>query len=282
MRRRDAETLSFRSKRGGGGVLVRPLEVDPDLGRGIDPEDLLLARRSIVGVLVIAATGRWDPATAIADGVDEPFAALVLDGLMTRERALANATSAEIIGQGDVIDPWSPEPGMLPGETIWTAMVPTKLAVLDLRFLLGLRRWPVLALRLFERVSEQNTRTSMHVAINSIPKVEHRILAILWHLAGRSGKVAPDGVIVPLQLTHEAIGHLVGARRPTVTLALSTLIQQRLIRTEEKGAFLLLEESRAILEPALSVAAAAIANEVDALEPARSTSSRLSDRRRAS
>ncbi|MBV8989796.1 MAG: Crp/Fnr family transcriptional regulator [Solirubrobacterales bacterium] len=230
-------------------MLVRLLEFDPDLGRGIDPTDLPLARQAIVGVLETVASGRWIPDSAISDGVEAPFAALVIEGLMTRERAIANATSAEIIGPGDVLDPWSPEPGTLPGGKIWTAMVPTKIAVLDRRFLLAVRRWPLLAVRLFERVSEQNNRISMHVAINGIRKVEQRILAMLWHLADLYGKVRPDGVIVPLRLSHEAIGHLVGARRPTVSLALSALIEQQLIRTEGKGGFLLLEGSRALLAP---------------------------------
>lgn len=47
---------------------------------------------------------------------------------------------------------------------------------------------------------------------------------MLWHLADRWGRVTPDGVIVPLKLTHEALGRLVGAQRPTVTLALGELV----------------------------------------------------------
>jgi CRP/FNR family transcriptional regulator, cyclic AMP receptor protein len=281
-RRRAPRAFLSSWRQVGAGVLVRLLEVDPDLGRGIDPADLLLARQSILGALAIVDTGRWDPDNAVDDSSDAPFAALVVEGLMTRERALANSTSSEIIGPGDVLDPWSPEPGMLPGQMIWTAMVPTKVALLDHRFLLGVRRWPLLALRLFERVSEQNARISMHVAINGIPKVEHRILAMLWHLAGVYGKVRPDGVVIPLHLTHEAIGHLIGARRPTVSLALTALVEAKLIRTDAKGGFLVLEESRAALTPEPSAGVVAIASGIRTLDTDSRTSSRLADRRQAS
>ncbi len=206
--------------------------------------------------------GRWDPDSAISDGVEAPFAALVVEGLMTRERAIATATSAEIIGPGDVLDPWSQERGTLPGGEIWTVIVPAKIAVLDRRFLLGVRRWPLLAVRLVQRVSEQNTRISTHVAINSIRQVEQRILAMLWQLADLYGKVRPDGVIVPLRLSHQAIGHLVGAQRPTVSLALGALSERKLIRTEGKGGFLLLEGSRAVLAPEPRAATVAIASGV--------------------
>jgi hypothetical protein len=46
-------------------------------------------------------------------------------------------------------------------------------------------------------------------------------------------------VVVPLALTHEALGRLIGARRPTVTLALKALgAQERLLRRGD-GAWLL-------------------------------------------
>jgi CRP/FNR family transcriptional regulator, cyclic AMP receptor protein len=170
----------------------------------------------------------------------------------------------------------------LPGQMIWTAIVPTKVALLDHHFLLGVRRWPLLGLRLFERVSEQNARISMHVAIHGIPRVEYRILAMLWHLATHYGKVRPDGVVIPLHLTHKAIGHLVGARRPTVTLALSALVQDGLIRTESHGGFLLLEDSRAVLAPTPGAGVAGIGRHVRTPDADHHTSSPLADRRRAS
>lgn len=51
-------------------------------------------------------------------------------------------------------------------------------------------------------------------------------MALIWQLAESWGRVTPAGTRVPLSLSHEVLGGLVGARRPTVTLALSKLAKQ--------------------------------------------------------
>ena len=53
-------------------------------------------------------------------------------------------------------------------------------------------------------------------------------------LADRWGRVTPDGIVVDLALTHELIGHLVGGRRPTVTLALAELAESGRARPQER------------------------------------------------
>jgi CRP/FNR family transcriptional regulator, cyclic AMP receptor protein len=228
--------------------LIPLLEVDPDLGRGLDPKDLLHARRLTVGVRRTLAAGAWD-ATGV-DGADEsPFAALVVDGLMTRECLVADAVNAEILGPGDVIDAWSAHLRMMPAEVVWTAVTPVTLALLERRFLAAARTWPALTLCLCERALEQNARALRHAAINALRRVDQRILAILWHLATLYGKVRPDGVLVPMRLSHEALGRMIGARRSTVTLALNALDEQRLVTTDGGSGFLLSTDSRAILTP---------------------------------
>ena len=115
--------------------------------------------------------------------------------------------------------------------------------VLDDRFVLAARRWPVLmtglAHRLFEAQHEQHTRT----AIGAMPRVEERILALLCHLAGRWGHVTANGVTLSLPVTHETLGALIGARRPTVSLALVALDQQRLLSRREDRTWLLPADS---------------------------------------
>jgi Crp-like helix-turn-helix protein len=71
--------------------------------------------------------------------------------------------------------------------------------------------------------------------------------------------VGPSGVVVPLELTHEALGHLVGARRPTVTLALSELGRQGAVTRRADGAWMLRADSnpsrphvRALAEPGIA------------------------------
>jgi Mn-dependent DtxR family transcriptional regulator len=42
--------------------------------------------------------------------------------------------------------------------------------------------------------------------------------------------MTPDGIVVPLRLTHETLGALVAARRPSVTSALGRLADAGLLR----------------------------------------------------
>ena len=61
-------------------------------------------------------------------------------------------------------------------------------------------------------------------------------MLLFWHLADRWGRVRPDGIVVPLPVTHDVIAQVVGAQRPTVTgalqrLALSGKLRRRPDRT---------------------------------------------------
>jgi hypothetical protein len=62
---------------------------------------------------------------------------------------------------------------------------------------------------------------------------------LFWHLAERWGRVTGDGVIVPLALTHRILGQLVGARRPTVSTALSELAERGELVRRPDGSWLL-------------------------------------------
>jgi CRP-like cAMP-binding protein len=50
-----------------------------------------------------------------------------------------------------------------------------------------------------------------------------RLRTLFTHLADRWGRVTPDGVLLPLLLTHTVIAQLTGLRRPSVSLSLAEL-----------------------------------------------------------
>jgi CRP-like cAMP-binding protein len=52
---------------------------------------------------------------------------------------------------------------------------------------------------------------------------------LLWHLAARWGKVEPGGIRLTLPLTHQLLGRLIGAERPSVSHALARLSEAGLI-----------------------------------------------------
>ncbi len=124
-------------------------------------------------------------------------------------------------------------------EMRWTVLEPVRAAAIDDDLLHGTLRWPALAAALFERASSQAARSSARCAISQLPRVEERVEALLWFLAERFGQVAPDGVVLPLRLKHETIGQMIGAKRPTVSLALKVLEQEGAVERREDGAWLL-------------------------------------------
>ena len=98
---------------------------------------------------------------------------------------------------------------------------------------------PASARVLLDRAARREARLSTHRAIAQLPRVDLRLLAFFAHLAERWGRVAPTGVVIPLHLTHETLGRLIGARRPTVSLALKDLAGDGLLQRREDGAWLL-------------------------------------------
>jgi CRP-like cAMP-binding protein len=168
---------------------------------------------------------------------------MVCKGLIVRELDLAGTLTADLMGPGDILAIGEAgEPLLTTGEH-WHVSGGALVAILDDRVLPGLHAWPVLSSRLIERAARQAARAAEQRAISQLPRVELRIRALLWHLAERWGRMGPNGVVLPLELTHGALGHLVGARRPTVTLALSELARDGAILRRDDGAWLLREDS---------------------------------------
>jgi CRP-like cAMP-binding protein len=66
-------------------------------------------------------------------------------------------------------------------------------------------------------------------AIAAQPRLEVRLALLLWHLAARWGKVEPGGLRLTLPLTHQLLGRLISAERPSVSHALARLAQAGLV-----------------------------------------------------
>lgn len=55
---------------------------------------------------------------------------------------------------------------------------------------------------------------------------------LLWHLAFRWGRVTPEGVLLPIRLTHSVLADLVASRRQSVTSGLARLAQRAVVRAQ--------------------------------------------------
>jgi CRP/FNR family cyclic AMP-dependent transcriptional regulator len=217
-------------------VGIRLLEAQPDLGEGLSPGEEADARRHLVAALEDVPPGPWDPGTRHSR--DPAFMGLlVVEGMLSRDVELGGRRCSELLGPGDLLRPWDydeTDASSLPAESAWTVLEPARLAVLDGRFARVACRYPELVARLIGRTLRRSRWLSILLTISSMPRVDARVQSLFWHLADRWGRVTLEGVVVPVRLTHEMIGRLVGAHRPSVTTALSELARSgRIARIPE-------------------------------------------------
>jgi CRP-like cAMP-binding protein len=152
---------------------------------------------------------------------------------MIRRVGIEGRFGAELIGEGDLLRPTDDAVSpLLPLTTIWSVILPTRVASLDCGFEQRIARYPELARGLIARAIQRSRNLSVNMAIVHQARVDVRLHMLLWHLAARWGRVRSDGTVLPLRLTHAVLADLVAARRPTVTTALSELAKRGLVRTD--------------------------------------------------
>jgi hypothetical protein len=168
------------------------------------------------------------------------FAAGVLDGTAVHVIHVGEQSGIQLLGPGDLLIQPEADPPVWLEDVAFRAPAPISLTILGEDFLAVARRAPHLIPMLYDCLADQMRRSSSQLVICQLPRVEQRVLAILWLLAETWGHVTPGGVRVPIALTHETLGGLIGARRPTVTLALRKLSEDGSVVRQESG-WLLLE-----------------------------------------
>ena len=228
----------------GGGGSVQLLEVDPDLAHDLDPRRAREAAQRLYARLTEIPRGRWVPETVAGN---RPIALLVLDGLLLREATVGDHPAAELLGPGDVVRAWEDDEQeeLLPRSVGWTALAPTRVAVIDRGLAVRAAQWPEVFAALLDRAARRAERLVVLQAIAHLTRVDDRLLALLWCLAERWGRVVPDGVVVSLRLSHRTLAGMVGARRPSVTTALGQLMARGEIERREDGEWVLRGEPAA-------------------------------------
>lgn len=216
------------------------LDHDADLGEGIPEGERALARRNLIVPAIDLEPGPLD----IEDlGLpDSSFALLVVSGELTCDVRLDGRSLTEILVPGDLETPWPPDVEGLPVTREIAVATPARIAILESRFLLASARWPTLMLAVQQRMAAQKHRLAVHGAICQFPRVEDRLMSMLRHIAERAGRVTCAGTVIPVPLTHEALGKLVGARRPTVSIAMKELAAIGRVRRRPDGTWLLLND----------------------------------------
>jgi CRP/FNR family transcriptional regulator, cyclic AMP receptor protein len=184
---------------------------------------------------VSVGPGRWEPWT----GGDKrgAHAALVVEGMLCRTVTIGRQASTEVIGPGDVVRPWDEVDGVS-----WFVVERSELVLIDDDVMRSLGDRPDLVAQLVTQGMQRSHSYATLVASSRVKRVDLRLLALFRQLAARWGKVGPDGVVVPLNLTHAQLASIVGAHRPSVTSALSRLAERGVVRRHSESGYVLSAE----------------------------------------
>jgi hypothetical protein len=202
--------------------LVSVLDVDAGLAELVPQAHRSDARRATAAATLSLAVGPWKRARN-PDRGRGGFGLLLIEGMMLRRVGIDGRYGAELLGPGDLLRPWQSEGSMLGVEWTWRTVTAARLAILDPRWTARAAAWPQLGAELAGRAFARSVRMSVAMAIAQQPRLEERLWMLFWDLADRYGRVHPDGVHLDLPLTHEVLSHLAGARRPSVSAALTRL-----------------------------------------------------------
>jgi hypothetical protein len=216
------------------------VDADPDLADLVEPSELPRARTEARTQVHRLSAGSWDARDAhMAETHHRGF--LIADGLLSRNVDVLGRSCVELVGPGDVMRPWSWDDAgsHVQAEVGWIVLEPTSLAVLDDALVRSIMPWPQLGLELFNRGTRRAHHLAVALAIAHHQRVGDRLLLSLWHLAERWGRVHPDGIVMPLPLSHQRLADLVGASRPTVTTALGELSADGKISRRDDGDWVL-------------------------------------------
>lgn len=198
------------------------VDVAPDLVSVID-DDQQRAQAGRLQLTVCAVVGDAEL------GDTQAFAAVLIDGLLIERLQLGAHTSLRLRGPGELILPSPRRRAHAP------AQAGARLALLDDRVLALIQQWPQIAVQLLTWRTQETEALEAQLAICQLPSCRDRIYSLLWLLTGRWGQSDPAGTILALNLSHTTLGKLIGAQRPTVSVALRDLADQELVIKHDTG-----------------------------------------------
>lgn len=197
--------------------------VDAELAAALGPQ----LGRLTVGVRWLGV-GPWDGPPE-GDG----FGTLVCRGRLACVARLRERRSLMLAWPGDLLVPVGDGPSWLTSSLSWEALEPSVVADLDGAFAAAVARRPEAAPALAARAGAFTARTVGVVAVSHLPRVEDRLLGVLLLLADEHGRMTADGIVVDADVTHERLGQLMGAARPTVSLAFARLRELGLVEARD-------------------------------------------------
>ncbi len=217
-------------------AMVRVLDRMPWLGSAVPEAERALATRLLVAPLLEAREG-----PCVLERPDGASGLIVLSGLLAVRLHVDGHAATVIVGRGDFTRPWSFDgSGPVEQSADWRVLEHAEMMVLDRRFWVVAARWPQLAEAVLDIAVDRARANLFFMAVRQSARIEERLLLAFWHLADRYGRVCREGVVIDLpNVTHQLLGELVAARRPSVTTALRGLREMGALDREGSSRWIL-------------------------------------------
>lgn len=211
---------------------VSVLRADPGLAGAMSEPDRAAAERLLQAPMLTLTDGTVPPVPRSTTVL------LLTDGMLVRRVTLGKGRSAELLARGDVLFPAREEAASFV-RSEWETVEPVRLAAIDLSAGAAIWRWPQICTGIATRAIDRSRAWAVQAAIMSIVGVEERLHLLLWALSERWGRVTGAGVSLDLRVHQQVLAEMVGARRPTVSMALGRLCKRGLLENPEPGRWIL-------------------------------------------
>lgn len=203
------------------------------LGSRADPSGRGASRR--LNARIVHVTPGVIDVSWIAEQPGGWIGLLILDGVLMVEIEAGRAHTGWLMGADDLIRPWDMTEIALTQACRWRALTPTRIALLDPEFSLRAEGVPAAGRALIARTARTTNWLLAKSLMLASPVVEERLLLAFALLGERWGTVNHEGVLLRLPLTHALLATLCGVRRPSVTIALGSLQEARILARRQRA-----------------------------------------------
>jgi CRP/FNR family cyclic AMP-dependent transcriptional regulator len=190
--------------------------------------------RRLAARLVHVAPGVFDPCALIGDSTGW-IGLLVVNGLALAQVDAGRAPVGWLVGTDDLVRPWELHEVSLLSNVSWNVLVPMRVALLDADFARRVAGMGSIADALLAKSTQTSHWLFAKSLVTGTSVIEERLLLLFALLGERWGKATSGGVMVAMPLTHQVLATLIGARRPSVSTALSGLVHAGLLERTAEG-----------------------------------------------
>ncbi len=178
--------------------------------------------KRLVARVAHVAPGPFDPSSLVGDAAGWR-GLLVIEGLALAQVSAGRAPVGWLVGADDLIRPWEMNEVTLLASAVWQALSPLRVALLDGDFARRASGLDTIGEALAAKASQTSNWLFAKSLVTGTSVIEERLLLLFALLGERWGKATSAGVVVAMPLTHQVLATLVGARRPSVSTALTAL-----------------------------------------------------------